>query len=111
MKKLKARAIALLNKGIDKLQATFPPNRIVVILTPLIFAPAAGFVCAYVAKKVPGAQLDSTEVTVVFVGGATAAVVKAYRWLDGWQAEAAAADELFNAKQIVEHEAKHPPAK
>ncbi len=111
MKKLKAAALALLNKGIDKLQATFPPNRVVVLLTPLVFAPAAGFICAYVAKKVPGVHLDSTEVTGIFIGGAAAAVIKAYKWLDGWQAEAAAADELFNAKQIVTHQAKHLPAK
>ncbi len=85
MKKLKARGIVLLNKGIDNLQATFPPNRIVVLLTPLVFAPAAGYVSALVAKQIPGAHLDPTEVTAVFLAGATGAVVKAYKWLDGWQ--------------------------
>ena len=107
MKNLKARAIALLNAGIDKLQATFPPNRIVVLLTPLVFAPAAGFVCAYVAKKIPGVHLDSGDVTAVFIGGATAAVVKAYKWLDRWQASEASADELLNAERIIKAEAKH----
>lgn len=70
---------------IDQLQRSFPPNRIVVLLTPLLFAPAAGFVAALVAQWVPGIELDPLEVTLVFVAGAAAAVTKAYKWLDGWQ--------------------------
>jgi hypothetical protein len=86
VRNLKARAFALLNKGIDKLQETFPPNRVVVLLTPIIFAPAAGYVTALVAKQVPGVDLDPGEITALFIAGAAAAVVKAYKWLDGWQA-------------------------
>ena len=82
MQKLKRAAFALL----DKLQATFPPNRVVVLLTPLVFAPAAGYISAQVAKTIPGVQLDSAEIMGIFIAGGTAAVVKAYKWLDGWQA-------------------------
>lgn len=82
---LKQRAIRLLNRGIDYAQEKFPPNRVVVLLTPLVFAPAAGYISALVAKQVPGVHLDSAEVAGVFVAGGTAAVVKAYKWLDGWQ--------------------------
>jgi ribosomal protein S17E len=87
VKNVKARAFALLNRGIDKLQETFPPNRVVVLLTPIVFAPAAGYVTALVAKQIPGVHLDSGEVTGLFIAGAIAAVVKAYKWLDGWQKE------------------------
>lgn len=75
----------VLSALIDYLQAKFPPNRVVVLLTPLVFAPAAGFVSAWVAQRVPGVTLDPAEVTGVFVAGAAFAVAKAYKWLDGWQ--------------------------
>lgn len=77
------------NSAIDRLQRSLPPNRIAVLLTPLLFAPAAGFVSALVAQWVPGVELDPLEVTAVFVAGAAAAVAKAYKWLDGWQRDEA----------------------
>lgn len=77
--------------AIDKLQATFPPNRIVVILTPLLFVPAAGFVTAYVAQKFPGLPTFSTgEVVGIFAGGGLIAARAANKWLDGWQKHEAA---------------------
>ena len=85
---LRKRAAALLNRGIDYLQEKFPPNRVVVLLTPLVFAPASGFVTAWVAQQVPGAQLSPGMVTGLFIAGTLAAVAKAYKWLDGWQKEA-----------------------
>lgn len=77
------------NTAVDRMQRTFPPNRIVVLLTPLLFVPAAGFVSALVAQWVPGVELDPLEVTAVFVAGAVAALAKAYKWLDGWQRDEA----------------------
>ena len=85
MQKLKRAALGLLNRAIDSLQEKFPPNRVVVLLTPLVFAPAAGYVSALVAKQIPGVHLAPAEVSGVFVAGALVAVVKAYKWLDGWQ--------------------------
>lgn len=76
---------ALLSKLIDKAQDAFPPNRIVILLTPLIFAPAAGWVSAYVADHFPGLNLDEAAVAGVFVAGALSAVTLAYKWVDGWQ--------------------------
>lgn len=84
---MKEAAKRLLNRAIDYAQEKLPPNRVVVLLTPLVFAPAAGYVTALVAKQVPGIHLDSGELTALFIAGATAAVVKAYKWLDGWQKE------------------------
>lgn len=73
------------NRVIDRLQQAFPPNRVVVILTPLVFAPAAGWIAAFVAKNVPGVTLSDTQVLAAFSVGALIAFGKAYKWLDGWQ--------------------------
>lgn len=75
-------------------------SRYVALLTPL-FAAAAGYVATQ-ATKLPGAPvLDSTQLTVVFVGGATAAAAAAIKWLQGraaWErAELAHSHELQRA--------------
>jgi len=79
------KARALLNRLIDYLQEKFPPNRVVVLLTPLVFVPAAAYISALAAKQIPGVHLDPAEITGVFVAGGLGAAVKAYKWLDGWQ--------------------------
>jgi hypothetical protein len=57
-------------------------SRYVALLTPL-FAVAAGYVATQ-AARLPGAPaLDSTQLTVLFSGGAAAAVTMAYKWLGG----------------------------
>jgi peptidoglycan/LPS O-acetylase OafA/YrhL len=94
--------LALLSRGIDKLQATLPPNRLVVLLTPLAFMPAAGFITAYVAQHFPGLPTFSTpEVAGFFAAGALAAFVKAYKWLDGWQAHERAILGFYGAEQSL----------
>jgi hypothetical protein len=61
-------------------------NRIVALLTPLVFAPAAGWVTAWAARNAPGLPpLDSTQLTALFITGATVAFGKAALWLHGWQ--------------------------
>jgi hypothetical protein len=76
------------------------PNRIVVILTPLVFAPAAGLVTGLAAKY--GLNLDSTHVQDVLVeGGALAlgagiAFAKSHQWLKGWQAWEKRTDDATN---------------
>lgn len=75
----------MLNRLIDFLQEKFPPNRVVILLTPLVFAPASGWVAAYVAEHFPGLSLDEAAVTGVFIAGALSAVTLAYKWVDGWQ--------------------------
>ena len=62
------------------------PNRVVAVLTPLVFAPAAGWIAAWAARNMPGLpKLDPTQVTAVFITGATIAFGKAALWLRGWQ--------------------------
>lgn len=77
--------LSFLHACIDKLQATFPPNRIVVLLTPLVFVPAAGAVSAWVAEHFPGISLSEEAVIGFAVAGALSALTAAYKWLDGWQ--------------------------
>jgi hypothetical protein len=62
----------------------FPINRVVVLLTP-IFASISGLIAAQVGEWLPGTSLDESEITALFVTGATAAVAAAYKWIDGWQ--------------------------
>jgi hypothetical protein len=75
------------------------PNRIVALLTPLVFAPLAGVVSTWAAKNLPGVTLPPDKVEEIFIAGALIALAPAAQWLHGWQkyeerqqiAEAAAA--------------------
>jgi hypothetical protein len=62
------------------------PNRAVALLTPILFAPLAGAVSAWVATHIPGADLPPDQVQAVFIAGALIAFGKAAQWLRGWQA-------------------------
>jgi len=83
------------------------PNRIVAILTPLVFAPAAGGVSAWLASHLPGVDIKQSDLQAVFVGGALIALAPAAQWLHGWQryearqADAEQAVELANANAIA----------
>ena len=74
-----------------------PPNRIVALLTPLVFAPLAGAIAAWVAENLPGVEVSSGALEEIFIAGALIALAPAAQWLHGWQkwetreAEAAAA--------------------
>lgn len=61
------------------------PNRVVVLLSP-IFVGVAGAVVAWIARHFPGApRLDASELTAIFIAGATFAAGKLALWLHGWQ--------------------------
>lgn len=83
------------------------PNRIVAVLTPLVFAPVAGAIAAWVAKHAPGVDLSKDELTNIFIGGAVVALAPALQWLHGWQkyeertAQADQAVELAGAAAAV----------
>jgi hypothetical protein len=72
------------------------PNRIVAILTPLVFAPLAGAIATWVAENLPGVQVSASSFEEIFIAGALIALAPAAQWLHGWQKyearEAAAAD-------------------
>ncbi len=61
------------------------PNRIVAILTPLVFAPAAGAISAWAADSFPGVDLSQERLTNIFIAGALVALAPALQWLHGWQ--------------------------
>jgi hypothetical protein len=61
------------------------PNRVVAVLTPLLFAPLAGAIAAWLAEHFPGFQVDQGALTEVFIAGALIALAPAAQWLSGWQ--------------------------
>jgi hypothetical protein len=61
------------------------PNRVVAVLTPLVFAPAAGAIAAWIANNVPGAEISAQNLEEVFIGGALIGLAPAAQWLHGWQ--------------------------
>lgn len=61
------------------------PNRVVAVLTPLLFAPLAGAVAAWLAEHFPGFQVDKSALEEVFIAGALIALAPAAQWLHGWQ--------------------------
>ena len=61
------------------------PNRLVTILTPLVFAPLAGAISVFAADHIPGLEIDSGQLQSVFIAGALIAFGKAGLWLKGWQ--------------------------
>lgn len=84
------------------------PNRIVAVLTPLVFAPLAGAVAAWVAENLPGVDVSASALEEIFIAGALIALAPAVQWLYGWQkheareALAAQAAELADASLPVE---------
>ena len=60
-------------------------NRIVALLTPLVFAPLAGVVSTWAASNLPGVTLPPDKVEQVFIAGALIALAPAAQWLHGWQ--------------------------
>jgi hypothetical protein len=59
-------------------------GRFVALLTP-VFVVAAGWVAGAVAKAVPGAHLDQSQLVTFMVIGATGALTCGLKWLHGWQ--------------------------
>ena len=82
------------------------PNRIVAVMTPLVFAPLAGAVATWIADNVPGANISASSLEEVFIGGALIGLAPAAQWLHGWQkyeareAEKESAVELANAAAV-----------
>ena len=60
-------------------------NRLVALLTPLVFAPLAGVVSTWAAKNLPGVDLPPDKLEQIFIAGALIALAPAAQWLHGWQ--------------------------
>jgi hypothetical protein len=82
------------------------PNRIVALLTPLVFAPLAGAIAAWVAENAPGVEVSASALEEIFIAGALIALAPAVQWLHGWQkyesreAAAVAAAELADVAPL-----------
>ena len=61
------------------------PNRVVAVATPLVFAPLAGAVTAWLAEHFPGINVDQDSLQQIFIAGALIALAPAAQWLHGWQ--------------------------
>jgi hypothetical protein len=59
-------------------------GRFVALLTPVL-AILAGLLADWVARLIPGAHLDTTQVTTFMVTAATAVAGADWKWLQGWQ--------------------------
>ena len=86
------------------------PNRIVAVLTPLIFAPAAGAIAAWIANNIPGAEISAQNLEEVFIGGALIGLAPAAQWLHGWQKYEARKAEQENAVELANAPAAAPGA-
>ncbi len=84
------------------------PNRIVALLTPLVFAPLAGAIATWAADNLPGVQIPQSALEEVFIAGALIALAPAAQWLHGWQKweqrEADAAIAAEAADTVLEEE-------
>lgn len=83
------------------------PNRLVALLTPLLFAPLAGSISALAAEYFPGVDVPAESIEEIFIAGALIAFAKAAQWTQGWQKyearEAARADvaEQLDAREAA----------
>ena len=72
-------------------------NRIVALLTPLVFAPLAGVISTWAANNLPGVTMPPDKIEEVFIAGALIALAPAAQWLHGWQKYEARQDEALLA--------------
>jgi hypothetical protein len=60
-------------------------NRFVALLTPIVFAPAAGYAASWLAKHAPGVDIKQSDLQSIFIAGALIGLAPAAQWLHGWQ--------------------------
>jgi len=86
------------------------PNRIVAVLTPLVFAPLAGAVATWIADNVPGTTISASSLEEVFIGGALIGLAPAAQWLHGWQKYEAREAEKESTIELANSTAATPAA-
>ena len=84
------------------------PNRVVSLATPLIFAPHAGAIAAWVAEHFPGFKVDPNALEEIFIAGALIALAPAAQWLHGWQKYEARQADAAKESVVAEAEAEEP---
>lgn len=73
-----------INRIVDALQATFPPNRVVLLLGGLITA-LSSTISAWIAAHFPGLNLGAPEIAGVLAAAALITMRLFDRWLNQWQ--------------------------
>lgn len=100
----------LFSRIIDWLQATFPPNRIAILLGGIITA-VAGTIAAWLAAHFPGLNLGAPEIAGVLGAALLITIRLLDKWLDQWQAGEpiavhpdieAAIEELADSPDVVD---------
>lgn len=86
------------------------PNRIVAVLTPLVFAPLAGACAAWLSQHFPGVDVDKDALQEIFIAGALIALAPAAQWLHGWQKYEARQGELQRDLALASATGATPPA-
>jgi hypothetical protein len=86
------------------------PNRVVALLTPLVFAPAAGAVATWLARHFPGVRVSPGDLQSIFIAGALIALAPAAQWLHGWQKWEAQNAETERAVEVATIAASAPAA-
>jgi hypothetical protein len=84
------------------------PNRIVALLTPLVFAPLAGAIAAWVAENAPGVEVSASALEEIFIAGALIALAPALQWLHGWQKWEAREATAVQAAELADAETALP---
>jgi hypothetical protein len=77
------------------------PNRIVAVLTPLVFAPLAGACASWLAQHFPGVDVSQSDLQAIFISGALIALAPAAQWLHGWQKYEARQADAETAVQVA----------
>lgn len=94
----------MIREGLGRLLNAWPVNRIVTVLTPTVFMPAAAYLAVEVPrlinKVLPGFAYhpNQTQITALMVTGAAGALAKAVMWLRGWQAHEARREKALEAE-------------
>jgi hypothetical protein len=82
-------------------EANMTPNRIVAVLTPLVFAPLAGACASWLAQHFPGVDVSQSDLQAIFISGALIALAPAVQWLHGWQKYEARQADAETAVQVA----------
>jgi len=85
------------------------PNRVVAVLTPLVFAPLAGAAATWLAKHLPGVEVPRNDLQEIFIAGALIALAPAAQWLHGWQKYEARQAEADQAVELMQSADTLPP--
>lgn len=90
-----------LNPIIDKLQATFPPNRVAILLAGVITA-VSGSIAAWTAAHFPGLDLGAAEIAGVLGAAVIITVRLLDRWFDRWQEGEQAAEQQAAVAELAD---------